>query len=215
MKDSWPYCSLWQATHLAAYQQFPEEANMSYDLTSVKIAALVAAGFEQDHLLDAQELLHRTGATVTTVSAGANKLPEAGKAGKPVASIAVGTADETGFDALLLPGGKESADNLSRNSAATEFVRSFLAASKPIGAIADGVKLLLEAHGVAGRQVAADPALRGAIENAGGIWSNEPVAYDRYIVTAPNIQSIESFCEAFAQNCTKHKGSSGSSLHTD
>jgi protease I len=215
MKDSWPYCSLWQATQLAAYQGCSEESNMNHDLTSVKIATLVAAGFEQDHFLDAQEFFHRAGATVTTVSAGADKLPEAGKAGKPLASIAIDRADETGFDALFLPGGKASADNLSRNPAATEFVRSFLAASKPIGAIADGVKLLLAAEGVAGRQVASDPALRDAIENAGGVWSKKPVASDRYIVTATSIQSIESFCDAFAQNCTEHKGGSGSSLHTD
>ena len=62
---------------------------MSHDLTSVKIATLVAAGFEQDHLLDAQEFLRRAGATLTIVSAGADKLPKAGKGGKPLASIAV------------------------------------------------------------------------------------------------------------------------------
>ena len=92
---------------------------MSHDLTSVKIASLVAAGFEQDHVLDSQEFLHRAGATVTTVSAGAEKLPEeAGKAGKPLANISIDGADETGFDALLLPGGKASAENPSQNPAA-------------------------------------------------------------------------------------------------
>ncbi|MBV8100013.1 MAG: DJ-1/PfpI family protein [Verrucomicrobia bacterium] len=215
MKDSWPYCSLWQATQLAAYQTCPEEENMNHDLTSVKIAALVATGFEQDHLLDAQEFLHRAGATVTTVSVGTDKLREAGKAGKPLANIAVDDADETGFDALLLPGGKASADNLSRNPAAIEFVRSFLAASKPIGAITDGVKVLVAADGVAGLRVAADPVLRGAIENVGGVWTEKPVAYDRYLVTAAHIQAIECFCDAFAQNCRELKSGSGSSLRTD
>lgn len=85
---------------------------MSHDLTSVKIATLVAAGFEQNHVLDSQEFLHQAGATITTVSVGADELPEAGKAGKSLANIPVDRADETGFDALLLPGGKASADNL-------------------------------------------------------------------------------------------------------
>ena len=188
---------------------------MSHDLTSVKIAALVAAGFEQDHFLEAQEFLHRAGATVTTVSAGTDQLPEAGKAGKPLANIAVESADGTGFDALFLPGGKESADSLSRNPAAIEFVRTFLAASKPIGAVAHGAKVLVAADGVTGLRVAADPALRGAIENAGGVWTEKLVAYDRYLVTAAHIQAIEPFCDAVAQNCTNHKDGPGSSLHTD
>lgn len=188
---------------------------MSHDLTSVKVATLVTQGFEQDHLLYAQEILHRAGATVTTVSAGADKFPEAGKAGKPLASIRVDNADETGFDALFLPGGQASADNLSRNSAATKFVQSFLAASKPIGAIADGVKVLIAADAVAGRRITADPALRGAIEKAGGVWIEKPVASDRYLVTAADIESIESFCDAFAHSCSEHKESSGPSLRTD
>ena len=176
---------------------------------------MVAAGFEQDHLLDAQEFLRRAGATVTTVSAGADKLPKAGKGGKPLASIAVDSADETGFDALFLPGGKASVDNLCHNSAAIEFVRSFLAASKPIGAIGDGAKVLLAAGGVDGRRITADRALRDAIEKAGGAWIEKPLVCDRYLVTATDIQSIESFCDAFEQSCAEHKGSSGSSLHTD
>src|SRR5215469_14989194 len=212
MKDSWPYCSLWQATQLAAYQSCPEETNMSHDLTSVKITALVAAGFEQDHVLDSLEFLHRAGATITTVSAGAKNLPEAGK---QWANIPIYGAEETGFDALLLPGGKASADKLSRNPAAVEFVHSFVVASKPIGAIADGIKVLVAADGVAGRKVAADPALRSTIEEAGGVWIQKPVASDRHVVTAADSQAVESFCDAFARSCTEQKRGSGSSLHTD
>ncbi|MBV8214880.1 MAG: DJ-1/PfpI family protein [Verrucomicrobia bacterium] len=188
---------------------------MSHDLTSVKIATLVAAGFEQDHVLDSQEFLHQAGATVTTVSAGAGTLPEAGKAGKSLANIPIDNADETGFDALLLPGGKASADNLSQNPTAIDFVHSFVVASKPIGAIAEGIKVLVAADGVAGRRIAANPDLRGTIEKAGGVWKEQPVASDRQVVTAADIQSVESFCDAFAQSCTEQKGGSGSSLHTD
>jgi protease I len=215
MKDSWPYCSLWQATQLAAYQSCPEEENMSHDLTSVKIATLVAAGFEYDHVLDAQEFFHRAGATVTTVSAGADRLPKAGKAGTPLANIPIESADETGFDALFLPGGKTNADNLAQNGAAMKFVRSFLAASKPIGAIGDGVKVLIAADGVAGRRITADPVLREQIQKAAGVWVDKPVATDRYLVTAADIQSMESFFDAFARICAQQKGSSGASLHTD
>jgi protease I len=206
VNDSWPYCSLWQATQLAACQCGSEEASTNHDLTGVKIAILVGNGFQEDPLLDAQEFFRRAGATVAMVSPEMNKGPGAGKSGKPPVNIAIDRINETGFDALLLPGERASADNLSRNSAAVALVRSFLAASKPIGAVADGAKILVAADGIAGLQIAANPALRPAIENAGAIWSEKPVVYDRYLVTASHIQAIEPFCDAFAENCIDHKG---------
>jgi putative intracellular protease/amidase len=137
MKDSWPYCSLWQATQLAAYQYCSEETDMSHDLTSVKVSALVADGFQRDQVLEVQEFLHRAGATVTLVSAGAKNLP--GKAGGPLGSVPLESANEASFDALLLPDGQASADNLSRNPVAIEFICSLLTASKPVGAMGHGV----------------------------------------------------------------------------
>jgi putative intracellular protease/amidase len=141
MKDSWLYCSLWQATQLAAYQYCSEETDMSHDLTSVKVVALVADGFQRNQVLEVQESLHGTGATVTLVSAGAKNLPETGEAGEALGSVPLESADEASFDALLLPTGQASADNLSRNPVAIEFICSFLTASKPVGAMGQGVKL--------------------------------------------------------------------------
>jgi deglycase len=215
MKDSWPYCSLWHATQLAAYQCCQEEKNMSHDLTSIKVAILVAEGFRQDDVLESQEFLHRSGVTMTMVSAATKNLSEAGRTGEPATSITLEGADETGFDALLLPGGQASADNLSRNQAARDFVRSFLNDSKPIGAIADGIKVVVATNGITGRRIAAAAALRGQIQRAGGVWVDEAVATDRYLVTAADSRALQSFCEALARTCFEHKASSGASLHTD
>jgi protease I len=215
MNDSWPYCSLWQATQLAAYQNCPEETNMSHDLTGVKIASLIAQGFDQEQLLESQKLLHEVGATVTTVSAASGDVPETGRAGKPLATITVEAAEETGFDALFLPGGQTNADSLCRIPAAINFVRAFIAASKPIAAMTDGVKVLAAADGIAGLRVAADPGLKGPIQKAGGVWIDKPVARDRFLVTAAGTASKESFFDAFAKSCTEHKAGSGASLHTD
>lgn len=151
---------------------------MSHDLTSVKIATLVGQGFEQDQLLESQEFLQNAGATVTIVSTASGDFAKTGKAGKPLAAINVETADETGFDALFLPGGQTGADNLCRIPAAIKFVRSFIAASKPIAAMADAVKVLAAADGIAGRRVTADPALRKPVKKAGGVWVGGSVASD-------------------------------------
>jgi len=108
-------------------------------------------------VLEVQEFLHRAGATVTLVSAGAKNLPETGKAREPLGSVPVESADEASFDALLLPAGQASADNLSRNPVAIEFICSFLTASKPVGATGQGVKLLLTANGVSDRRITGMP----------------------------------------------------------
>ena len=188
---------------------------MSHDLTSVKVAALVADGFQRDQVLDVQEFLHRSGATLTLVLAGAESLSETGRAGERLGSVPLESADEAGFDALFLPAGQAGVDTLSQNPAAIELVRSFLTASKPVGALGQGVKLLLTANGVAGRRISADATLKNVIEKAGGIWANQSVATDRYLVTASDSRLIDSFCQAFAGICFEHRASSGASLHTD
>jgi len=64
MKDSWPYCSLWQATQLAAYQNCPEEPIMSPDLTSVKIATWLQPVSSQTTILIFQTVLKQKGYAV-------------------------------------------------------------------------------------------------------------------------------------------------------
>jgi protease I len=179
------------------------------DLTSVKIATLVAQGFPEEQIRAGQEFLRAVGATVTTVSETSAHLPDAGT------TVAVQLADETGFDALLLPGGQASADNLCNQAAAVEFVRSFLTAAKPVGAIADGVKVLIGAKAIAGRRVTGGSALKDTIRKAGGVWIEKAVAADRLLVTTAEPASLESFFGAFAQSCMDYKMSSGGSLHTD
>jgi protease I len=78
-----------------------------------------------------------------------------GKAGEPLGSVPLESADEASFDALLLPVEQASADNLYRNPVAIEFIRSFLTASNPVGTMGQGVKLLLTGNGVSGRRITA------------------------------------------------------------
>ena len=187
---------------------------MPDDLTSVKVATLVAEGFERDHLLELQEFLHRAGATNTAVSVAEQIPSEVGKAGWPVASITIEGADQTSFDALLLPGGT-SADKLAQNRIAMDFVRSFLTASRPIGAIAEGIKLLVAANGIAGFRISAGRALKEPIQKAGGLWVDEPLVTDLYLTTVADSRLLDPFLEAFARSCFQYKISSGTSLHTD
>ena len=81
--------------------------------------------------------------------------------------------------------------------------------------MADAVKVLAAVDGIAGRRVTADPALRKPVKKAGGVWVGGSVASDRYLVTAADTDSKDSFFDAFARSCAEHRASSGASLHTD
>jgi protease I len=192
--------------------------NMNFDLTSVKVAILVANGFEPDQVSRAREFLRRAGATPMIMSPEKEKVTSVGSGEEsntlPVDAI-LEAADETGFDAMLLPGGQKNVESLAANPKAMAFVESFAVAKKPLGAISDGVKLLIYANVVAGRRVAAAASMRELSKPAGAEISEKPVVVDGSLVTTLGTEWVASFNEAFAQICSQHKKNTGGSLHTD
>jgi protease I len=69
--------------------------------------------------------------------------------------VSLGSAEESGFDALLLPGGEKSVERLAGNEAALAIIRAFLTGDRPVGAISQSLQLLIRADGVSGRRVPA------------------------------------------------------------
>jgi protease I len=119
------------------------------------------------------------------------------------------------FDALFIPGDQASLDRLSRDQTAINFVRAFIEDAKPVGAIDQGVNLLVATNAIAGRRIAADPSSKERVEKMGGVASAKNVVTDRNLVTGADIQSTEPFYKEFARNCFEQKSASGASLHTD
>lgn len=191
---------------------------MNIDLTSVKLAILVANGFEQEQATAPIEFLRRAGATPIIVSPEKERVTPAGDGNEGTLPVDVHleAADETGFDALLLPGGQKSAGTLAANAKAAEFVRSFAVGNKPIAAISHGIRLLIDVNAVSGRKVAALSSMRELSKPARAETSEKPVVVvDDSLVTTLGTDAIASFNEAFARICSQHKESAGGSLHTD
>lgn len=65
-----------------------------------------------------------------------------------------------------------------------QLFREFLVTDKPVAAIGSGVKVLLEAGGLAGRSVAASSDLREDVEASGARWMAEPIHADEALLTA-------------------------------
>ncbi len=179
---------------------------MAGELTGVRVAALVANGFEQIELLDPVGALEGAGATVEVVSPEPDKVRgwNHKKWGDEVhVDVPLDRASADAYDALLLPGGVMNPDRLRTIPAAVQFVKQFFDDGKPIAVICHGPWTLIEAGVVRSVRMTSYPSLKTDLLNAGAHWVDEEVVVDRGIVSsrrpddlpAFNTKMIEEFAE--------------------
>jgi protease I len=116
------------------------------------------------------------------------------KAGRFSVDRTVADARADDYDALVVPGGVGSPDELRTDERAVSFVRAFAEAGKPMAVICHGPWLLVESGVVRGRRVTSWPSLRTDILNAGGHWVDEEVVVDDGIVTSRKPDDLPAFC---------------------
>jgi protease I len=133
--------------------------------------------------------------------------PEAGDVQTMVADVdkdavhqadrAIGDADVSEFDGLIIPGGTVNADHLRLDETAVAFIKAFADARKPIAAICHGPWALVEAGVLPGKTLTSFPSLRTDITNAGGTWVDETVkhcpANDWDLITSRNPDDLDAF----------------------
>ena len=166
------------------------------DLNNKRVAALVDNGFEQSELIEPRKALEAAGARVDIVSPQASEVKgwnhtDWGKSVSVDRRLDEARADE--YDALLLPGGVMNPDKLRVNPKAVAFVKAFVDAGKPIGAICHGPWTLIEADAVRGRRVTSWPSLRTDLRNAGAQWFDEECVVDNGLVTSRKPDDIPAF----------------------
>jgi protease I len=169
---------------------------MAQNLDGLKVAILVADGFEQAELTEPKKALEEAGAETQIVS------PQEGRvegwhhfdAGDMfTVDVPLDEADANDYDALLLPGGVANPDQLRMNPKAVAFVKSFFEAGKPVAAICHGPWTLIEAGAVRGRTITSWPSLKTDLMNAGAKWVDEEVVTDNGLVTSRKPQDIPAF----------------------
>jgi protease I len=151
---------------------------------------------EQSELLDPKAALEAAGAITDVISpkAGTIKGWDMTDWGVDIAvDLDLEEADPSYYDALLLPGGVMNPDKLRTHPAAVRFVKDFVDAAKPIGAICHGPWMLVEADAVHGRTLTSWPSLQTDIRNAGGRWVDEEVHTDQGLVTSRKPADIPAF----------------------
>ena len=185
---------------------------MADRLQNKKIAFLMAnEGVEQVELTEPLRAVREAGAEVELLAPEAGEIQAFNHLDKGEtfeADRAVGDADASEFDGLVLPGGVANPDQLRTKEEALEFVRGFFAAGKPVGVICHGPWTLINAGVAEGRTLTSWPSLQTDLRNAGAEWVDEEVHVDQGLVTSRKPDDLEAFnakiVEEFAEGV--HEG---------
>lgn len=156
---------------------------MEFGLKGRHVAILAADGVDGAQLDGPRKALADAGAIADVLAARDGEVR--GAAGESV------TVDRTfevcraaDYDALVIPGGRHAMDALGREQRAIQLVKEFMAADKPVAAIGDGVRLLVVADTVAGRTIAATPAVADEVRQGGGELVDVAVHIDEKLITS-------------------------------
>lgn len=178
-------------------------------LDGMRIAILVANGFEEAELTEPRKALDDAGATTRILS------PHVGtvtamrhdeKADTFTVDFALHKANPEEFDALVLPGGLFNTDNLRIDRRAQEFVKAFDRVGKPIAVICHAPWLLVSAQLVEGRTLTSYPSLEDDIRNAGGRWLDQEVVRDENWVSSRDPADLPAFIREMIKMFSELRG---------
>jgi protease I len=172
------------------------------ELSKVRVAAIVADGFEEAELVEPLSALQKAGAHVDVISPKPGSVQAFRHLDKgrtvPVGRLLHDVQPED-YDALLLPGGALNADALRVLPKVQLFVRHFQDAGKPMAVICHAPWLLVSAGVVRGRRLTSYHTIQDDIRNAGGVWLNQEVVEDGNWVTSRQPSDIPAFNKAMLE----------------
>lgn len=164
-------------------------------LSDLRIAVLVAPGFDEDELLEPVRSLVRAGARPVLVShrhVTVRGRRDGAWDGDFIVDQALDETSAHEFDALVLPG-QERPATVRNDDDAMSFIRAFMDVGKPIAAIGRGPGELLD--WVRGRRVTSSPEVRDELLQAGAEWVDEAVVIDGPLVTGQGDGTLDLFCK--------------------
>lgn len=168
-------------------------------LYGLKVAILIASGFEQSEMVGPKKALEDAGATVHIVAPAEGKVegwdwmvPE--PKDNFTVDVALDNVNANDYDALLLPGGLTSPDDLRLDDRAVAFVKAFK--DKPIAAICHGPWLLINAELVRNKTVTSWASIKIDLTNAGATWVDREVVRDGNLLTSRSPYDVPAFSKA-------------------
>lgn len=157
---------------------------MQFGLKGRHVAILAADGVDDAQVNEPRQALADAGMVADVLASRGGEV-RTGSGGALGVSRTFDLCHAADYDALVIPGGERGVETLLGEQRALQFVREFMAADKPVAAIAEGVRLLIAADAVAGRAiVAANPELADQLRRAGAKVVEAPLHVDEKLITA-------------------------------
>jgi protease I len=128
----------------------------------------------------------------------------AGKHGYPVASdLLIKDTRSQDFCGLLIPGGFMP-DKLRRDPKVLSLTREFFEQGKLVAFICHGGWIPISAKILKGKCVTGSLGIKDDLENAGGIWVNEPVVADGNLISSRTPRDLAPFGKAMVDFLNAH-----------
>lgn len=155
--------------------------------TTLPIAILAAAGFEETTFTDFQKALLAAGRTARVVTPDGGLVQgwhEESWGHHFMADENLSDVLSADFSGLIVPNGARSNATLAANPHARRFVKAFVDTGKPVLVVGDAVTLLVAADVAAARRVTGPESVHDALSAAGAIWvADEDVVTNENVVT--------------------------------
>jgi len=171
-------------------------------LQNLRVAVLVADGFEKIELTVPVAALKAAGARVSIVSLRRGRIRGMNlhePASRTRVDLTVDEAANEQFDALFIPGGFINPDLLRQSEAVRLFVTRFNAAGLPIATLCHGPWVLASSELLLNRTLTSWPGIRDDLVHAGATWLDEPVVRDRNWITSRGPQDLAAFVPAMLE----------------
>jgi protease I len=126
-----------------------------------------------------------------------------GKHGYPAqADSLIAEARSQDYRALLIPGGFMP-DKLRRDAKVLSLTREFFEQGKLVAFICHGGWIPISARILKGKRVTGSRGIKDDLENAGGIWIDEPVVSDGNLISSRTPKDLALFAKAMVDFLTR------------
>ncbi len=176
-------------------------------LQGVRVAVLVANGFEDSELAEPVKAMESQGAEVDLIGTSAAAMQGlTGMHGLVVpADTSIEQVNADDFDALYVPGGR-APSLLRRDDRVLGFVKRFNQAQKPIGAMDHGPQVLVSSEAGLHHEMTGYPRIVEEFDNIGATYVDEAVVVDGNLVTSRGPQDMDLFLQMFFELIEKKAG---------
>lgn len=176
---------------------------MPYTLAGRSVAFLVAlVGIKRTEFLEPWRAVEEAGGTPELIAQSQDTLRAFDHDDQQVTMyVTAGIHDASvgNYTGLVLTGGGVDADTLHSDPHARRLIHEFFAAGRPVAAIGESVRTLVEADVVRGRRISCMSTLEGRLRDAGAECVDEQVVVDNALITSRNLDDVPAFCQKIVE----------------